>query len=129
MAGKRHFGRVRQLPSGRWQARYTGPDGTDRPAPQTFARKRDAEAWLTRTEAEILAGSWLSPDAGAVKLSDYAERWVRERPRLRPRTPSCTWACCTATSFPRWAATTWHRSRCPLFGNGVQSASRLMWAR
>jgi integrase len=86
MVGKRHFGRVRQLPSGRWQARYTGPDGIDRPAPQTFPRKRDAEAWLTRTEAELLTGSWLSPDAGSVKLSDYAERWVTERPRLRPRT-------------------------------------------
>jgi integrase len=86
MAGKRHFGRVRQLPSGRWQARYTGPDGIERPAPQTFTRKRDAEAWLTHTEAELLTGSWLSPAAGSVKLADYAERWVTERPGLRPRT-------------------------------------------
>ena len=28
---KRRFGRVRKLPSGRFQARYPGPDGIDRP--------------------------------------------------------------------------------------------------
>ena len=26
-AGKRYFGNVRKLPSGRFQASYTGPDG------------------------------------------------------------------------------------------------------
>jgi hypothetical protein len=36
MPGKRRFGRVRQLPSGRWQARYLGPDGIDRPADRTL---------------------------------------------------------------------------------------------
>jgi hypothetical protein len=47
MTNKRRFGRVRQLASGRWQARYAGPDGIDRPAPETFATKTDAEVWLT----------------------------------------------------------------------------------
>jgi len=42
MAGKRHFGSLRQLSSGRWQARYQGPDGILRPAPETFERKPDA---------------------------------------------------------------------------------------
>ncbi|MDQ0842796.1 hypothetical protein QFZ68_002476 [Streptomyces sp. V1I6] len=32
---KRSFGRVRKLPSGRYQARYLAPDGIDRPAPHT----------------------------------------------------------------------------------------------
>lgn len=44
MAGKRRtFGRVRKLPSGRYQARYLGPDGLLRPAPRTFERRREAE--------------------------------------------------------------------------------------
>jgi len=43
MAGKRRFGRVRRLPSGRYQVRYRGPDGIDRPAPETFRTKGDAE--------------------------------------------------------------------------------------
>lgn len=39
MSKKRRFGRVRQLPSGRWQARYLDPDGVDRTADETFATK------------------------------------------------------------------------------------------
>jgi hypothetical protein len=31
------------MPSGRYQARYLGPDGIDRPAQQTFGTKREAE--------------------------------------------------------------------------------------
>ncbi|WP_207944404.1 tyrosine-type recombinase/integrase [Actinomadura rubrisoli] len=57
MAGKQRFGRVRKLPSGRFQARYPGPDGYDRPAPSTFATKRDAEQGLVLKEAEITRGS------------------------------------------------------------------------
>lgn len=86
MAGKRRFGRVRRLPSGRFQARYPGPDGIDRPAPYTFVTKRDAEQWLVLKEAEIKSGDWLSPDAGDVSFKEYAEAWIKERPGLRPKT-------------------------------------------
>lgn len=86
MTGKRRFGRVRQLPSGRWQARYKGPDGIDRPAPSTFATKRAAEVWLTKIEVDVLAGQWLNPDAGAVPFGEYAPSWIEERPGLRPKT-------------------------------------------
>ena len=85
-AGRRRFGRVRKLPSGHWQARYKGPDGIDRPAPRTFATKRDAEVWLTRTEADILDDSWLDPDLGQVPFGNYARAWIDERPGLRPKT-------------------------------------------
>lgn len=54
MAGKkRQFGRVRKLPSGRYQARYLGPDGIDRPAPETFRTKRDADDWLADRQSEV----------------------------------------------------------------------------
>ena len=79
MARKRRFGRVRRLPSGRWQARYKGPDGIDRPAPNTFATKNDAERWLSLAEAEIIKDNWLNPDAGRVLFSDYARAWVAWR--------------------------------------------------
>ncbi len=46
-AGHRRFGNVRKLPSGRCQARYLGPDGRRRSAPETFDTKKDAERWLT----------------------------------------------------------------------------------
>ena len=55
-ARRRRFGLVRKLPSGRYQARYPGPDGIVRPADDTFGTKTEAENWLTLKEAEILEG-------------------------------------------------------------------------
>jgi integrase len=82
----RAFGTLRQLPSGRWQARYRGPDGLLRSAPDTFTRKTDGSRWLAMTEAELLAGPWIDPEAGRVPLTDYAAAWITERPGLRPKT-------------------------------------------
>lgn len=86
MVSHRRFGRVRRLPSGRYQARYRGPDGVDRPAPSTFATKTDAERWLARTEVEIHDDHWRDPDLGRVSFGDYATAWIKERPGLRPNT-------------------------------------------
>lgn len=86
MADKRRFGRIRKLPSGRYQARYPGPDGIDRPAPHTFTRKTDAERWLAAVEADILKGSWRDPNLGRVALGSYLAEWIDHRPGLRPRT-------------------------------------------
>ena len=82
---RRRFGSVRKLPSGRWQARYPGPDGVMRPADDTFATKTEADNWLTVKEAEILDDEWIDPDAGEVLIPDYAATWIEERPGLRPK--------------------------------------------
>jgi len=86
MTGKRRFGRVRRLPSGRWQARYKGPDGIDYPAARTFDSKTDAERWLALMEAEIVRGDWINPDAGRVSFGNYVEAWIGERAGLRAKT-------------------------------------------
>jgi integrase len=83
---RRRFGTVRQLPSGRWQARYSGPDGLKRPAPRTFATETDANVWLSVIEAEIVQRNWIDPDAGRIPLGEYAAKWIDERPGLAPRT-------------------------------------------
>ncbi|MEV4679851.1 tyrosine-type recombinase/integrase [Streptomyces kurssanovii] len=82
---RRAFGAVRKLPSGRYQARYPGPDGVMRPAPETFATVRDADDWLAEKRTEIRRGDWQNPDAGAVNFEEYATLWVKER-RLSPTT-------------------------------------------
>ncbi len=82
---RRRFGSVRQLPSGRYQARYRGPDGLMRSAPVTFDTETDANVWLTVTEAQIIRGDWIDPDAGRVPLGEYAAKWIAERP-LAPST-------------------------------------------
>lgn len=84
--GHRTFGNVRRRESGRWQARYPGPDGVVRPAPHTFATKKDAEAWLAMTQTQMLTGEWVDPARGKVPLVDYAEQWIDQRAGLRPRT-------------------------------------------
>ncbi|MGW0993641.1 tyrosine-type recombinase/integrase [Streptomyces sp. NPDC002523] len=80
MAGKRRqFGRVRKLPSGRYQARYVGPDGQLRPAPETFRTKKDADDWLADKQTEMRRGDWHDPDAGKVAFGPYAAAWINER--------------------------------------------------
>lgn len=82
---RRRFGAIRKLPSGRYQARYLGPDAVERTAPQTFPTKKDAEVWLTRKETEILEQEWRDPDAGKIRFREYAAAWMTER-TLKPKT-------------------------------------------
>ncbi|MFI7042025.1 tyrosine-type recombinase/integrase [Microbispora rosea] len=82
----RRFGNIRQLPSGRYQVSYLGPDGRRRTGSETYERKGDAERALTLIEAKMISAEWTDPDRGKVKLKDYAETWISQRPGLRPRT-------------------------------------------
>jgi integrase len=82
--GRRRFGNLRRRGSGRWQARYLGPDGLMHSAPNTFATEREGEQWLTLIESEIIQGQWQAPEAAEVTLSSYGERWIAER-KLAPR--------------------------------------------
>ncbi|GAA1261995.1 tyrosine-type recombinase/integrase [Oryzihumus leptocrescens] len=84
--GRRHFGSVRQRDSGRWQVRYRGPDGLLRSAPETFARKSEAERYLTLLETRMINGDWVDPLRGKVMLEVYAADWITHRAGLRPRT-------------------------------------------
>lgn len=97
-AGRRGFGRTRKLPSGRWQAFYTDPDGrttiskTGKPtpvrhtAPKTFLTREDAEGWLTDERRMISLGTWAPPAerqtakiAKPITFGEYAETWLKTR--------------------------------------------------
>jgi integrase len=90
---RRGFGQLRQLPSGRWQAQYVGPDGQlhREEKGKSYAEEWQAEAWLAAERKKIDLGTW-----GAVERSDgitlkaYADQWLEERrvkgELLRPRT-------------------------------------------
>ncbi|WP_168627353.1 site-specific integrase [Cryobacterium sp. BB307] len=97
-ASRNAWGKIRLLPSGRYQASHIGPDGERHTAPMTYSAKVDAQAWLAAQHTLIAQGNW-SPAAvlaaqatqKAQTLQDYAERWLRERTnsrgeRLRPAT-------------------------------------------
>jgi integrase len=65
------FGTVRKLPSGRWQARYVGPDNVRRTA-GAYATKKEASAVVAALHADIAAqgSSWLAPGVDAAHDED-----------------------------------------------------------
>jgi integrase len=87
MASKRRrFGKVRKLPSGRFQASYLGPDGQRRTAPNTFATRTDAGQYLVHVESLLMRDEWTDPARARIKFGEYADVWIAQRPGLRIRT-------------------------------------------
>lgn len=82
--GRRFFGAVRKLPSGRYQASYLDPSGTRRTAPETFTAKMDADAWLAMQRAAIESGSWRGRD-DRTTVDEFADEWVKAL-QVRDRT-------------------------------------------
>ncbi|AVM65401.1 site-specific integrase [Dietzia sp. oral taxon 368] len=88
------FGSVRRLPSGRYQARYTGPDLARYTGPRTFQTKGDAFGWLRAEERLIELEVWTSPvdreraeeaKAARVTVEAYGTAWMDQRD-VRPKT-------------------------------------------
>jgi integrase len=84
--GRRSFGSVRQLPSGRWQARYRDAAGKSHTAPETFATRPAAAQFLAQVETDLARGEWTDPRAGRVSFAEWAGRWQATTTNLRPNT-------------------------------------------
>ncbi|MCF8611849.1 site-specific integrase [Gordonia sp. HY285] len=93
---KRRFGNVRQLKhgSGRWQARYLGPDMREHRGPRTWKSEDDAIGWLRSEERLIELDMWRAPEeregaeqARAMSVAEYSARWIEQR-SLKPSTRS-----------------------------------------
>jgi integrase len=84
-AKRRRFGKVRKLPSGRFQASYAMPDGQRRTAPNTFATKTDAALWLSSVETDLQRGQWIDDSLGRQKFGDYARNYLDTNPDVGPR--------------------------------------------
>lgn len=83
---KRRFGSIRETDLGEFQASYLGPDGRRHFAPHRFKKERDADRWLNKVEGLIISGDWTDPERAKITLGVYADKWITERPGLRPRT-------------------------------------------
>ncbi len=75
------FGNVRQLPSGRFQARYRGPDGLVHKGAMTFDTRGDAEQYLATIRSDMVREEWSPvPTAKVGKrvltFGEYAESWL-----------------------------------------------------
>jgi integrase len=86
VAGRRSFGNVRELKSGRHQARYRAPDGQIYKAEQTFPRKADANAWLATVQADMVRGSWKAPKRSTSTVGDYVSSWIAGHQGLKRTT-------------------------------------------
>jgi len=75
-----NFGGIRKLPSGNFQARYTAPDGKKYTAPTTFTTVTDARTYLATVQADLVRQTWRAPVRSGIKLNEYGEKWIRERP-------------------------------------------------
>jgi hypothetical protein len=92
--GKRDFGTVRRLASGRWQARYPDATGQRRTAPTTFTTRAEAAAYLAAAQTDALRGfpmptAVAAPAPTAVtgpRFDEFARTWLSQRADLRPRT-------------------------------------------
>lgn len=91
--GRRNFGRVRKLPSKRYQASYVGPDMKRHNGPQTFDTREDAEGWLSAQRRLITGDEWTAPElrTHTAHLGEYAEAWLATRTTpigqpLKPKT-------------------------------------------
>lgn len=77
------FGSVDKLATG-YRARYFGPDGRRYKAPTLFLTKREARAWLSLRQAEIVRKAWEPPEAAEQKpaketFNEYAPQWLDAR--------------------------------------------------
>lgn len=83
---RRGFGRIRQLPSGRYQASYVGPDDKIHNADKTYASESEAEGWLAAERRKVDLGTWGAVEkSDRVTLTDYSRQWLAQR-QLRART-------------------------------------------
>jgi len=81
------FGNVERLSSGRFRARYPGPDGRRYTAPTTFVTKSEARGWLSLQHTEITRKRWAPPESApsaVVTFGGYAQQWLAQRD-LKPR--------------------------------------------
>ena len=84
--GRRRFGAIRRLPSGRYQVRYRTADGRYVTAPTTFETKADAGRYLSKIETDMLRGEWADPRLGRTSFNEWADRWLDSTVNLRANT-------------------------------------------
>ena len=63
----------RRADTGRWRARYRGPDKRERL--KDFDRKTDAERWLREQTAKMDRGEWTDPAAPRLPGGGDAAGW------------------------------------------------------
>jgi integrase len=78
------MGNIKRRPNGKWRARYRDPAGKERA--RHFARKVDAQRWLTSVEAAKARGEWMDPARSRMTVGEWSQRWLAAQVHLKPST-------------------------------------------
>lgn len=84
MTGRRSFGAVRQKPNGAWEARYKAESG--KTVYRYFQTKKEATAYLSTVQADMLRGDWIDPMDGKITVRELSVLWREGQHNLRPST-------------------------------------------
>jgi len=68
----------------RWQVRWR--DDRNKQRRKAFAKKAEAEQYLSRIEHELNTGTYRDPRAGQIPFDEYARLWLRSQVQLRDAT-------------------------------------------
>ena len=93
---------IKQLPTGRYQARYRFAPGARGTRTASFDTRREAKAWVVTQEAALATGVGIDPRHGRVVLGDYFADWLERQWHLAPTTRhvyETTWATRLAPTF------------------------------
>lgn len=85
MAGRRTFGAIERLQSGRYRARYM-VDGRWVNAPTTFPTKADAGIFLDSVRTDMVRGAWKAPRKARISVDAYGRKWIEQRQNLKATT-------------------------------------------
>jgi integrase len=92
----------RRLPSGAisWRASYRAPDGRQRS--KSFAREREAKAFLASIEASKATGTYVDPSRSRMAVGTIAQQWRSGKVNLKPTTCAAVDSALAVHVLPRW---------------------------
>lgn len=84
----------------RWLVRWRDPEGRQRK--KSFKRKAEAENFAASLEHGLRSGSYIAPDAGRVRVGEWAQRWLDAQRHLAPSTVERYRGVVRTHIVPRW---------------------------
>lgn len=84
----------------RWRAHYRTPDGRQRN--KVFARKVDADRFLTTVQSSKLTGTFVDPSRSRLTFGEMATKWTASKVGLKASTRAVYAAVMEDQVLPRW---------------------------
>lgn len=92
---------IAKRPNGKWRARYR--DAAGREHARHFARKVDAERWVTAERAKLQRGDWTDPARARITVGELATAWLERKLDLKPSTRARYSSIIERHVMPTWA--------------------------